>query len=218
MGIIVDMVIDEKVWGESPDTIIIGVDEVGRGALAGPIVGCACAFSLKFHNYWLKHPYIALRDSKLMTANQRSVSSAWLQDNHVPFARSEISAAEIDHYGIQEANRRVLTKSVEKLLEKLHDQNIVIVVDNMKLHFPARHTVISTPRAESQSLAVASASILAKVYRDQLMEKLSITIPNYGWERNKGYGTTQHREAIKKSGATSEHRETFLSKIISSAE
>lgn len=204
---------EDSIWEKTPDALVIGADEVGRGALAGPIVGCACVFSSTFHHLWRDNPHILIRDSKKLGPLQRDATAMWLREHGIQHHIVKVSAQTIDELGIQHANRHVLTNSIEKVLPHVPSTSITIIVDNMKLGPFKDHKIISVPRAESQSYAVAAASILAKAYRDHLMVELSQEYRKYHWEQNKGYGTAQHRQALMRWGATEHHRKTFLTKL-----
>lgn len=203
--------------------IVIGADEVGRGALAGPIVGCGCLINLDFISAWKReNEKILIRDSKKMTKIQREKSAQWLAENIPFYAIVERSADEIDAIGIQKSNGEVLQNSVEQILEKFHlspqngnsSQKIHILIDHFPIPSVNNRKALSLQKGESKSIAIAAASIIAKVHRDRLMDTYSVNSPEYMWGANKGYGTAQHREAIIKYGLSKKHRKSFTTKII----
>jgi len=191
---------------ESRGKHVIGIDEVGRGALAGPICACACILetNLSFHKNF------TIRDSKTMTPRQREKTAAWLQKNSMSFI-AECDAQTIDEIGISEANKFVLKTVAEAAIQHVNDPETKVFVDYFTLSGIA---TISVPKAERIHISVASASILAKVYRDSHMKELAQGYPHYGWYTNMGYGTASHREAIKIFGLSPKHRRTFTSSFV----
>ena len=198
---------------------VVGADEVGRGALAGPIVTCACAINQDFINQWgLQEDDIIIRDSKKMTRLQRTKSSNWLKNAVPVYQISRVDPCAIDLSGIQTANKAALLSALAKVVRKLSPiskRDVTIFVDHMDIGDVMGHEVTPLTKGESQSIAIAAASIIAKVYRDALMSEIAKEFPEYAWERNAGYGTKQHLEAIKKSGATPHHRKSY--RLFSSA-
>jgi ribonuclease HII len=166
--------------------LVLGVDEVGRGCLAGPVVACACVLDDKFFNDEIK-------DSKKLSEKKRESLYSYIISNCVDYSFGVICM----HIAING-----ITADYDK-----------VVVDAVKLNNikkPMEHPF----KAEDKFLSVAAASILAKVYRDNLMKKLHIYYPEYLWYKNKGYGTKEHVDAIKRYGVTPIHRRSFLSEII----
>lgn len=201
--------------------VCVGVDEVGRGCLAGPI--SAAAYALTYEDVARIPKDLVVRDSKKMTQLQRERTQNWAASQEHVRALAHSEADEIDQKGISYANRMVMTHALQQVLLDLQKRNIpessiTIVIDHVYLQGLQNYHVINAPRAESASLAVALASIWAKVYRDMHMNILHKEHPTYGWYANKGYGTAQHREAIQLSGPTRYHRKTFLKNFTSSAQ
>jgi ribonuclease HII len=175
-----------------------GLDEAGRGPLAGPVVAAAVIFPKKF-----KHKL--LTDSKILTKSQRDELVSVIKTKALAWAVAEVSNQEIDKINILKASIKAMHLAVEKLIISPEH----LIVDGNRFYpFPqVPHTCVI--KGDSKYLSIAAASVLAKTYRDDLMEKLSMEHPEYGWEHNFGYPTKFHREAIKAFGTTPYHRLTF---------
>lgn len=198
---------EKELWDKGVDRVA-GVDEVGRGCLAGPIVAAAVIWSPKILTWKEKLPEAhnilsGIKDSKKLTHNQKGSLNEFIKKNALMYSVVEISNKMIDKKGIGEANRLVLRKALEKLDRIEH-----ALVDHFKLGDDKfSHTPIT--RGDAKSLSIASASIIAKVYRDKLMGGFTKKYPLYGFENHVGYGTKQHREAISKYGLSPIHRKSF---------
>ena len=194
--------IEDKIWLEDPNKYIIGADEVGRGSFAGPI----CASAVK-----IKHSHLELlsnvRDSKKLSAKKREEIYSMVQNNNIEYSFKESSNIFIDQFGIKNANEKVLTESISDI----YTGNEIVYVDHFKIN---DFKSISVVRGEDNCRAIALASIVAKVLRDNLMIKFSESYPEYSFEKNKGYGTRDHREAISKYGLSNIHRKSFSLKPI----
>lgn len=198
---------------------LIGLDEVGRGALAGPVFTAAC---LVRKDFFLNKKNISstagFRDSKKMSANLREQAFENLIHlktiGSVDFEISSASVQEIETFNISGATRL----SFDRSLKALHGRNpssreSLILIDGKPLkNFPYVHQAIVG--GDDQSLSIACASILAKVARDRFMDVLGGRFPRYNWQKNKGYGTKFHREQIQQGGPSTEHRPLFLRKIL----
>jgi ribonuclease HII len=192
---------------ESKTLIILGIDEVGRGALAGPIVAACVLITAKDE----QHPDV--RDSKKCSAKERATLSAWIHKHH-PVHISAMSASEIDRWGISFCNQEVMRRSA--LAHKLDQKNPMIktLIDGrLKFKLPMSYHAEWIIKGDAISYAIAAASIVAKFYRDSLMEKLSSQFPLYGLEAHKGYGTQKHLTQLKSKGLTSIHRKTFCQNL-----
>lgn len=178
---------------------VIGLDEVGRGAFAGPIVAAGVIFKPNF-----RHDFIdEVNDSKLLKPKIREKLSELIKQNSI-WEIAEVELDFINREGIGKANFEVFSRILKKLIPKL--SNHFILVDGFDLKIPNQKGII---KGDSISLSIASASIIAKVHRDKLMKKLAISYPNYLFEQNVGYGTKAHRDAIKKYGLCEIHRTSF---------
>ncbi|MBU5488664.1 ribonuclease HII [Clostridium sp. MSJ-8] len=186
--------------------IVAGVDEVGRGPLAGPIVACAVILDLNAIDDEL---ILELNDSKKLSKKKREELSEIIKEKALCYKIAECSNEEIDEKGISYCNNKVFLDSVNNLEIKpelvLSDGYLVknITINN--------EAVI---KGDTKSACIAAASIVAKVYRDNLMEEYAKTYPYYDFEENAGYGTSKHIDEIKKHGVCPIHRKCFLTKIM----
>lgn len=176
---------------------IAGLDEAGRGPLAGPVM--AAAVILKPGTI-LKH----LNDSKQLTAKRREFLFEKIIVEAQAYGLGSASPEEIDRTNIHEASLLAMNRALEKMPQRPD----YLLVDGFTLRSnPCKQKAII--HGDEISLSIAAASVLAKVARDDLMLKLHKTYPQYGFDRNKGYGTLEHRQAIAKYGLCPEHRKTF---------
>lgn len=189
---------------------MIGVDEVGRGCIAGPV----CAGVVVFNDKNLRPVDLATYiDSKNIPEHKRvSISDQIQKDHH--FALGWASEEEIDELNIRQATLLAMSRAVLAIHQKIDISKGTLLVDGRDI-IPAlipkfenltQHAVIAGDRHVKQ---ISAASIVAKVARDQLMSKLSEEYPAYGFEKHKGYGTEVHREAVQKFGVLSVHRKSF---------
>ncbi len=177
--------------------LIAGVDEVGRGALAGPVVVAAVALPPRF-------AIAGLDDSKRVPPARRSALAPRIRAQAVSWALAQRDAGEIDRLNILNATVEAMTEAVLHL----RPRPSCVVVDAVKLAGLGM-PVIAEPRADERYRCVAAASIVAKVARDEMMVDLARRYPGYGWERNKGYATREHLDALRRLGATPLHRRSF---------
>jgi len=183
-----------------PESIVTaGIDEVGRGPLAGPVVA-ACVHIPDPTMAWL--PLVT--DSKKLTKAKRAYLAPLIQQ-HCTWSIAEISPQEIDEINILQATMRAMEKCAHTL--PLAPDKIYVdgnrVPPNMP--YPAEAVI----KGDSKVKEIACASIIAKVYRDQIMEQLSNEFPHYGWDSNSGYGSKKHLDAIQQYGVTIHHRRSF---------
>ena len=207
---------DAKLMGKTGS--LIGLDEVGRGALAGPVFTAACLVKTDF---FINKENLSLtasfRDSKKMSASMREQAYQNLihlkNMESVDFEISSASVEEIDSLNISGATRLSLERSLKAVFERNRSfaQSVILMDGKPLKDFPYTHKAIVG--GDDQSLAIACASILAKVERDRFMKSLGKRFPRYDWQKNKGYGTKFHREQIKLAGACPEHRTLFLRRI-----
>lgn len=185
-----------KRWSEH--YIEAGCDEVGRGCLCGPVVAAAVILDENFKQN-------LVNDSKKLTFKTRLYLDEYIKDNVREYAIAELSPAFIDEYNILNAS----IHAMHLALDQLKTRPELILVDGNKFHpynYIPHQCII---KGDSKILSIAAASILAKNYRDQLMIKLHEEFPNYGWNKNMGYATKEHRKALKKFGPTIHHRKSF---------
>ena len=183
---------------------IIGVDEAGRGPLAGPVVAAAVILkTLKFKN--------RVDDSKKLDPVRRKLAFFEIRDKSI-FTIAAVGSKEIDRINILQATKLAMQKAISRLLKKLspgeRKRAFIIIDGNMqfKLDLPYQSIV----KGDSKSLTIAASSILAKVHRDGLMEKYHRAYPQYGFDKHKGYPTETHRRLLCKIGPTAIHRKSFL--------
>ena len=174
-----------------------GVDEVGRGALAGPVVAAAVTLRRGIFP-------VGLRDSKKLSKLKREKLFEIIQDSS-DYGIGLATAEEIDDLNILQASLLAMTRAVKNLKATPK----VVLVDGIHLPHNLSQFALSITSGDMVIPAIAASSIIAKVYRDNLMRKLSLIYPEYGWDKNVGYGTSHHRMALKKYGKTSEHRCSF---------
>jgi ribonuclease HII len=181
--------------------LIAGVDEAGRGPLAGPVVAAAVIF---LPNVFIE----GVDDSKVLSEKRREDLFGKIIKESIAHSVSVVSVERIDEINILNASLLAMKRSVHKLKV----QPDLILIDGNK-SFKNKIPTITIVKGDKKSLSIAAASILAKVTRDRIMKKLAIEYPVYKWEKNKGYPTKQHRESIKLNGTSPFHRKTFLRKL-----
>lgn len=194
----------------SEQAVLIGVDEVGRGCLAGPVVSAAVALPFSDLDKELKKALSQLDDSKKLAKEVREELSQILKDR-ARFAIGQASAREIDDINILNASLLSMHRAVATLLDGLsltYEQVLVLVDGNKKIK-EERMKQLTVIKGDSQSASIASASVIAKVFRDNHMFELSQLYPNYGFEGHKGYPALSHRQAIRTHGPCAEHRMSF---------
>ena len=175
-----------------------GCDEVGRGCLCGPVVAAAVILDENFNQN-------LVNDSKKLTFKTRQSLDQYIKENVKDFAISELSPAFIDENNILNASIHAMHLSLDQL--KIRPE--LLLIDGNRFHpyqFIPHQCIV---KGDSKILSIACASILAKNYRDQLMIELHDEFPEYGWNKNMGYATKQHREALIKHGPTIHHRQSF---------
>ena len=185
---------------------VAGIDEVGRGSLAGPLVAAAVILDRK------KVLFEGIDDSKKITEKRREYLYDLIIGNCMCWAVSEVKPPEIDKYNLTKAN----IMAFERALGKLKTRPDIILADHVNVKgissknpcdYPA--DCLSIIRGDQKSVSIAAASIVAKVTRDRIMKKMSSLFPEYGFENNKGYGTRMHLASLKKHGPTNIHRFSF---------
>ena len=194
-----------------PNVIEAGCDEAGRGPLAGSVFAAAVVLPQDFRNEMLN-------DSKQLTEKQREQLRPIIEKEALAWAVAEVTAAEIDQINILNASLLGMRRALDKVCQQLaltNQQLEHILVDGNRwkpyvpeggvLEVPARTVV----HGDATYMSIAAASILAKTYRDDYMRRLSQQYPQYGWDRNMGYPTKEHYEALKQFGPTPYHRLTF---------
>ncbi len=178
--------------------LIAGVDEVGRGCLAGAVVAAACILDLS------KPLPEGLNDSKKISAKKREQIAEELKQIAVAYSIAQVEAEEIDRINILQATKKAMRLAIENLEPKA-DFLLIDAVQLKEISTPQKAII----KGDAISASIAAASILAKTYRDTQMRELDKIYPEYGFAKHVGYGTRAHFEAIKKHGACAIHRKSF---------
>lgn len=187
---------ESRLWsqGFSP---VAGIDEAGRGALAGPVVAAAVILP-----YSESYPYI---DSKLLSEKKRESYAEEIKETALAWGVGIADSQEIDNYNIIRATHMAASRAIRQCAEKLEPTGLVTDYLNLEGNF----AVLAPAKADQLSFQVAAASILAKTTRDALMVKLADQYGDYGFQRNKGYGTKLHIKAVEKNDPCRVHRKSF---------
>ena len=178
-------------------TLVAGVDEAGRGPLCGPVVAAAVVFP----RFDIEIP-VVIRDSKQMTGRQRAAAYDWIVAN-TTWAVAQCSPAEIDEMNILWASMCAM----ERAVDGLGCNPGCCLVDGNRL--PQKLSGLAVVKGDARSLSIAAASIVAKETRDRIMHELAQQFPEYGWDKNAGYPTKSHLQAIEKYGINLHYRKSF---------
>lgn len=192
-------------YNENKSIVEVGVDEAGRGALAGPVTVAAAIMPHGF-----QHPLV--KDSKLLNESQRKEARDIVLDNAIAYSVQHVSVEDIENTNILRATLEGMRRALAETCQK-HPFNFILVDGDQFHGFDGKpfETVVG---GDNKYTSIAAASILAKTERDLLMKSLDEETPGYGWNSNKGYGTKQHINAIKESGASGYHRPSFISHLL----
>lgn len=210
---------EKKLWDKGYK-YIVGLDEVGRGSFAGPVVVGAVAFECNVFSSLDqngKDLFNQINDSKLLTSGKREQLAPFIKKCSMYFVIKQSSVPVINKYGVGKATEMAFGKALFKLQKKLKFDNkknekIFALVDGFHIRsmkgikLKYQKAIV---RGDQKSISIAAASIIAKVYRDNLMVALHAKFPHYNFFKNKGYGTKKHREAINKYGLCGTHRRSF---------
>ena len=175
-----------------------GTDEAGRGCLSGPVVAAAVILPADFKNEMLN-------DSKQLSDKKRRLLRPIIEKEALSYGISFVYQEEIDEINILNASILAMHKSLDEL--NLRPEFIIVDGNRFKNYQEVPHQTIV--KGDTKYLSIAAASILAKTYRDDYMEKLHLKFPHYNWAKNKGYPTKEHRQAIREFGSTNHHRISF---------
>ncbi len=196
-----DKLFYENLYIERGAKYICGVDEVGRGPLAGPVTVCAVIMDLS-------KIVEGVDDSKKLTEKRREKIFPLICDSAVDYSIVSVSPEVIDEINILNATKQAMSQAVMNLKVKPD----VVLVDAVQLDIPYKtHAII---KGDALSYTIGCASILAKVTRDEYMKKMDEVYPDYGFKSNKGYGSAMHISAIKEKGATPIHRKSFIKNFV----
>jgi ribonuclease HII len=190
---------EDKLLNETAD-MVFGMDEVGRGSFAGPLVASAVCFEKKFK--WFKE----INDSKLLTHDKRKQLSKLILKNSI-FLTEQINVDIINKSGIGNANKLIFQKLIKRIKDKYNSSNVYFLIDGRKI-FESQNTEFII-KGDQKCISIAASSIIAKVYRDELMKKFEKEYKGYNFSKNKGYGTKFHQKALKKYGMSKIHRKSF---------
>jgi len=184
-----------------------GLDEVGRGALAGPLIAAAVILTGN-QEQLLRKENLPLRDSKKLSALQREKIVEYSTRIGIRYKIAKVSARMINKHGIGRANREIFRVLIRRI-----DADVFIVDGNLRLGTvrPVSKIIRSFPNADATILPVMLAGIIAKVFRDKLMTRLHQQYPRYDWNRNAGYGTRTHIERLRTYGKSPQHRNVYVS-------
>ena len=181
---------------------ILGIDEAGRGCIAGPVVAAGIILNGKVDTS-------EINDSKKLTPKKRNKIYCDLVSNCY-YVTASSSVEEIERLNILEASLLAMRRIIEKTMQHFD----YVLVDGNANPSPSIDNIVNIIRGDGKSLTIAAASIIAKVTRDRIMENLDDKFSQYHWKQNKGYGTSKHYHAIKKHGICLHHRKNFLNKTL----
>jgi ribonuclease HII len=210
---------------------VAGIDEVGRGCFAGPLFAGCVVFPNDLTIRKIEAEEIYINDSKQLKPNQRRSISKWIKANCVTWGVGEVSVSQINRLGMTRATATAFRRALSKAREKSKARIEYLLIDafyvpytrdypiskNIKEIFDFNSRQLAIKKGDAKSISIAAASIIAKVERDKRMLRLSKRekYKIYGWGRNKGYGTKEHRQAIKRYGITKMHRKQFVETYLS---
>ena len=202
---------EQAAWQDN--RLVCGIDEAGRGCFAGPVVVAAAILKPG-------RTHRLLKDSKILTQSQREEAFSWIEQN-AWFSACLGTPEEIELYNILNTTKKKMLQAFINLISQHQEATKALqtlLIDAVPLTLPAwislpSLNIESFPFGESRSISIAAASIVAKVTRDRLMEKLDNTFPTYGFAQHKGYGTQAHQEALARAGKSIVHRPSFLKKL-----
>lgn len=192
----VEMSLHEKELRDNGYALICGVDEVGRGPLAGPVTAAAVILPADFK-------LLGLTDSKKLSKEKREQYAVYIKQHAITYQIVSVSAQEIDETNILLATKKAMTEAIQQL--QVPADFLLLDAIELKLNTPQRSLI----KGDAKSISIAASSVLAKVWRDGYMEELAKTYPEYGFDGHAGYGTKKHLDALQSHGLTLEHRRSF---------
>ncbi len=205
MKLVTDRLAEERKWIAGGTVCIIGIDEAGRGPLAGPVIAAAVILPLAWLKAGMPKELLALNDSKQLSSTQREHFFQLLtSSSEIRHAVGRVEPAEIDRINILQATHNAMRQAVKKLGTPTGHA----LVDGLPVpRLGVPHTALV--KGDSRSYSIAAASVLAKVTRDREMLDAEVRWPGYGFARHKGYGTADHLAALTRLGPCPIHRQTF---------
>ena len=193
--------IQKETFFEDINKNVIGVDEVGRGALCGPVVSCAVMLNQSIKKNDL---FFEINDSKKLNINKRILLSEFIKKKSI-YSFGLASNKEIDKMNILQASLLAMKRAIYKLKKKPS----LVLIDGNKIPEMKNYNMRSVIKGDQKIPSISAASIIAKVTRDKMITNLGKKFKGYYWDQNYGYGTKQHLKAIKNLGITKQHRKTF---------
>lgn len=199
------LITEKTLWNQNI-TSVVGIDEVGRGCLAGPLVVSGVVFP-RDHQ-----PIEGVNDSKVLSPNKRIELAEQIKKKAFCWSTAFVEVEVINRIGISPA----FTQAIEAVIQDLTSCDVVLLDGKYTPKLPSYSSlpIQAIVKGDAHCYSIAAASILAKVERDRYMEELSFEFPKYGWSQNKGYGTKRHRDSIIKFGVTKHHRHLFIRKVL----
>lgn len=197
---------EENLYNEG-NKLIIGIDEAGRGPLAGPVSVGAVVMKRESMLEWVN-------DSKKVTARRREILYDKIIEDSLAWSVQLVSEKEIDEKNILQATKEGLTLAIKDILSQLDEMPDIVIVDALREIDTMGITYESIIKGDANCYSISCASILAKVTRDRVMDEWDKVYPQYGFAQHKGYGTKAHIEAIKKYGPCPIHRRSFIKHFV----
>jgi ribonuclease HII len=197
-----DTKLEQKLWEEGYN-IIVGIDEVGRGPLAGPVAAGAVVIKPDTEILDL------VRDSKTLSEKQRNEVYEKIKESVYGYGVGMVSEREIDEIGIQMAVLKAMTLALREVEKMIGSSADYLIIDGTNVELVGEYPTMKISKGDLHHYSISAASILAKVDRDNLMIQYSNKYPEYGFERNMGYGTKEHMNALKKFGVCKIHRRSY---------
>ena len=197
-----DIELEKSLWNKGLK-YVVGIDEAGRGPLAGPV--CAGAVMIDIDSTLSE----IVRDSKKMTEKKREESFEFIKENSVGWGVCMVSNTVIDKKGIQEAVRIAMWEALKQVEKMIGRKAEYLIVDGTNVSNLFGYNMLKIKEGDLKHYSISAASILAKVTRDRYMKEMAIKYPEYGFERHVGYGTKAHMEALQRYGPCEIHRRSF---------
>jgi len=197
-----DIELEKSLWSKGLK-YVVGIDEAGRGPLAGPV--CAGAVMIDIDSTLSE----IVRDSKKMTEKKREESFEFIKENSVGWGVCMVSNTVIDKKGIQEAVRIAMWEALKQVEKMIGRKAEYLIVDGTNVSNLFGYNMLKIKEGDLKHYSISAASILAKVTRDRYMKEIAIKYPEYGFERHVGYGTKAHMEALQRYGPCEIHRRSF---------
>lgn len=194
--------LEKQLWSKGY-SYIAGIDEAGRGPWAGPVVAGAVCFERNYNKD------LALRDSKVMSEKAREKAFITIKEVSLAFGIGVIDNVMIDKVGIAEAVLMAMSKALVNLEQMLKQKVDYLIIDGSNVKDIKEYEQNKINKADALHCSVSAAAVLAKVQRDMLMKEYAVEFPQFGFERNKAYGTKEHKEALQKYGPTRIHRFSY---------